>query len=94
MAARAGTSSAPKEVSSYSTEGGEVACTVRVTTPRAVSSFRRAESTFAETGGMSMRNSLKRLGPARRCQMTFGAHAPEISARQSVSAQVSGGGGL
>src|SRR6185436_11523912 len=52
------------------------------------------DNTLAETGGMSSRNSLNRRGPARKCQITFGAHAPAMIAMHSVRAQGAGGGVL
>ena len=68
-----------------------MARTWRVMTPRAPSSFKRWERTFAETGGMSARNSLNRRGPARTLQITFGAHAPAMMLMHSVSLHGSGG---
>jgi glutathione S-transferase len=71
-----------------------VSRTWRWTTPRCVSSASRVESTFAETGGMSIRSSLNRRGPTRKHQITLGAQAPAITAIHSVSMQGSGGAGL
>ncbi len=62
--------------------------------PRAFNSVNRVDNTLAEIGGISTLSSLKRLGSMRKHQITLGAHAPEISAIQSVSAQGSGGRGL
>jgi hypothetical protein len=70
MASITGRSSRPSSVSAYSTLGGEVGCTVRMTTPFLPSSFRRADSTLAEMGGMSASSSEKRRGPPARCQIT------------------------
>lgn len=94
IASRAGTSCMPRFVNEYSTEGGDVGCTVRMSTPRCCSSLSRADNTLAEIGGMSIRNSLNRRGPARKDQMTLGAHAPAITAIHSVNRQGSGGAGL
>ncbi|KYF83844.1 hypothetical protein BE18_47940 [Sorangium cellulosum] len=92
MARSAGTSSWPSGVSSYSTEGGEVGMTRRLTTPLASSSRRRALSTRAEICGMSTRSSPNRRGCPLSDQMTFGAQAPRKSAMHSVSGQRGGGG--
>jgi hypothetical protein len=54
MASSAGTSSPPRSVKAYSTEGGEVGCTLHASTPRCSNSLNRAESTLAEIGGMSV----------------------------------------
>lgn len=94
MASSAGTSSPPSSVRAYSTDGGEVGCTLRDSTPRCSSSVSRVDSTLAEIGGMSVRNSLKRRGPARSDQITLAAQAPEITAMQCVSIQGCGGSGL
>jgi len=66
IAPMAGTNSRPRSVSAYSTDGGEVGITRRVTTPFFFNSRNLALSTLAEIGGMSERNSPKRRGPARR----------------------------
>jgi serine/threonine protein phosphatase PrpC len=42
---------------------------------------------------MSARNSLKRRGPARKHQITLGAHAPEITDMHSVNMHRSGKAG-
>jgi hypothetical protein len=94
IASSAGINSWPKGVSSYSTDGGEVGRTFLLTSPRSCSSVSLVDNTFAETGGISTRNSLKRLDPIRKHHMTLGPHAPEIRAMQSVSAHDSGGRGL
>lgn len=91
IASMAGISSAPNSDNEYSTEGGEVGITWRRTTPRASSSRSRVVNTLAEIGGMSDRNSLKRRGPARRDQMTFGVQAPPMTAMHSVRGHASGG---
>jgi len=93
IASRAGTSMAPRSVSSYSTEGGEVGRSRRRITPRASSSLSRVVSTLGETGGMSTFSSPKRRGPARRCQITCGVQAPAMIDRQGLSSQPSGGFG-
>ena len=87
MALNALVNSCPKGVRLYSTDGGEVGRTVRSMTLRASSSRNRCESTLADTGGISMRNSLKRRGPSRKCQITFGAQAPAMIDMHSVSTQ-------
>ncbi len=94
MASIAGTSSSPSAVREYSTEGGEVGLTLRFTTPFSSNPRSRIVNTFGDTGGISSRNSLKRLGPARRLQMTFGVQAPPITDMHSVSGQSRGGFGL
>src|SRR3546814_17714669 len=77
MALMAGTSCWPRSVSEYSTEGGEVGFTSRMTTPLASRARSRAVNTLAETLGMSWRSSLKRRGPPLRFQMTFGVQRSE-----------------
>src|SRR3546814_18199038 len=85
MALMAGTSCWPRSVSEYSTEGGEVGFTSRMTTPLASRARSRAVNTLAETLGMSWRSSLKRRGPPLRFQMTFGVQAPPSTAMQVLS---------
>ncbi len=87
-------SSPPSDVSSYSTDGGDVGLTCLMRTPRSSSSLNLADKTFADMGGMSCLSSLNRRGPARRDQMTFGAHAPAMTDMHSVNMQGSGGLGL
>jgi hypothetical protein len=89
----AGTSSRPSVVNEYSTDGGDVGMTLRVTTPLSSNSCNRPLSTFAEIKGMSLRNSLKRRGSPLRYQMTLGVHAPPRSAMHSVKGQAGIGGG-
>src|SRR3546814_14135455 len=74
----------PRSVSEYSTEGGEVGFTSRMTTPLASRARSRAVNTLAETLGMSWRSSLKRRGPPLRFQMTFGVQAPPRTAMQEL----------
>src|SRR5262249_21412141 len=92
IASTAGSSSRPKSVSAYSTDGGVVGRTVRVTIPSSASRFSRAESTLPETPSMSPRSSLKRRGDSRRYQTMFGVQAPPSSAMHSVSGHSAGGG--
>ena len=94
IAVSAGMSCRPNVVRQYSTDGGEVGNTRRSSTPLSCSSRKRWDKTLAETGGMSMRSSLKRRGPSRKCQITLAAQAPEITAMHSVRLQRSGGGVL
>ena len=91
IASTAGSSSRPNSVSAYSTVGGEVGMTARVTRPSSASRRRRAERTLALMPWMSPRSSLKRRGPSRRYQTMLGVHAPPSSAMHSVSGQPSGG---
>ncbi|HEV7234070.1 MAG TPA: hypothetical protein VGN36_07475, partial [Sphingorhabdus sp.] len=54
--------------------------------PFTSSSRSLADNIFAEIGGISVRNSLNRRGPARKCHMTFAAHRPDNTDMQMVSA--------
>src|SRR5262249_56197443 len=87
----AGRRSRPSSVSSYSTDGGDVGITRRVTTALLSSSRSRALSTRAEIRGMSTRSSPNRRGCALRYQITFGAHAPPSSAMHVVTGHAGSG---
>src|SRR5918996_3986641 len=89
----AGISSCPNRVSAYSTEGGEVGITVRMTMPFCSNSRRRVLRTLAEIVGISVRSSMNRLGPALRYQITLGVQAPARRAMHSVSGHAGMGGG-
>ncbi len=89
----AGISSWPKLVSAYSTEGGELGNTFRITTPFSQRSRSRALRTLAEIAGISLRNSPKRREVALKYQMMLGVQAPPSSAMHSVNGQVGGTGG-
>jgi hypothetical protein len=78
----------------YSTVGGDVASSRRVTTPCASIARNRAASTFADTCEMSRRNSPKRRGPFSRNHTTFGAQAPRISSMQPSTGHSGGGRGV
>lgn len=90
----AGISSLPISVSEYSTEGGDVDFSWRLMTALDSRTRSRLVRTLAEIGVRSSRSSLNRLGPALKLQMTFGVHAPPMTAMQWDSAQGGGGSGL
>src|SRR3990167_7569717 len=87
MASIAGFSSRPRLDRLYSTLGGEVGSTVRMTTPSASSFFSRALRTLAEMLGMSAFNSLKRRGCWLRYQMILGVQWPPMMLRHSLKGQ-------
>ena len=66
----AGNNLCPSAVSVYSTEGGDVAKTLRTITPLLWSLRNLELSTLADMRGISDRNSPKRRGPALKYQMT------------------------
>src|SRR5215217_1523965 len=88
-----GNSSRPSEDRVYSTEGGEVGSTSRVTAPFAVSSRSRVVSTLGEMPGMSWSSSPKRRGPPESCQTMLVDHAPPSNDMQACMGQPGGGGG-
>jgi hypothetical protein len=92
MESIAGTSSRPSAVSAYSTDGGEVGFTSRVTTPFFSRLRRRIVRTLAEIPGTSTFSSPNRREPALRYQMMLGVHAPPRMLMHSVRGHVTGGG--
>src|SRR5581483_203333 len=77
----------------YSTEGGEVGATSRLTTPLVSSSRSRAVSIFGEMPRMSLLSSPKRRGPPLSCQLTLVVQAPPSKAMQVPMGHPGGGGG-
>ena len=94
IASIAGSKSRPSRLNAYSTDGGEVGFTVRSMTPFSSNSFSRVVSIFAETFGISRRNSEKRRAPALKFQIIAGVHVPPITDKHSDSGQSWGAGGL
>ena len=80
----------PRGVKKYSTVGGEVCMTVRVSTPRFSSSLSRVVKTLAEIPLKSLFKSPKRRGSARRYQRICGVQAPASSLRLVSSGHPSG----
>src|SRR6185437_14063719 len=93
MASMTGINSLPSAERAYSTEGGEVGATSRLTTPLVSSSRSRAVSILGEMPRMSLLSSPKRRGPPLNCQMTLVVHAPPSKAIQVPMGQPGGGGG-
>jgi hypothetical protein len=75
-----GSSSCPSDVNSYSTDGGDVAITLRLITPRPSRSRNRPLSTFAVIVGVSRRNSENRREPLLKLQMSSGVQRPPTNA--------------
>jgi len=88
----AGRSSRPSDVNPYSTDGGEVARTLRSSTPRASRSRSLPVSTLAVIVGLSRRNSENRRGPLLRHQTSSGVQRPLSKAIHFDMGQPPGGG--
>src|SRR6185437_3927613 len=93
MASMMGINSLPSSERAYSTEGGEVGATSRVTTPLTTSAFSRAANILGEMPGMSLQSSPKRRGSPLNCQMTLVVQAPPRRPMQVPMGQPDGGGG-
>src|SRR6185312_7844205 len=81
----------PSLVSSYSTLGGTVGKTVRVTRPSRSSPRKVSVSMRCEIEPSARRNSLKRLGPAPSVETTSTVHLSPTRARTSLTARQSSG---
>src|SRR5581483_1676193 len=92
MALRMGLSFWPRGVSAYSTVGGEVCFTSRVSTPLSSSSFRRVVRTLAETPPRSRFRSPKRRASWLKYQRIWGVQAPARSLRLDSRGQPWGTG--
>jgi len=91
MASMAGINSCPNAVNEYSTDGGEVGMTARVTNPFSSRLRNRALNILAVILVMSLRSSPKRRGPARKNHNTLGVHAPPRNAMHPDIGHGSGG---
>src|SRR4029453_4946605 len=77
----------PSLVNSYSTRGGMVGNTVRVTRPSRSSARRVSVSMRCEIEPKALRSSLKRLGPSPKVQTTSTVHLLPTRASTSLAAR-------
>src|SRR5579862_9280108 len=89
MAPRGARRVRPRGVSSYSTRGGMVGYTVRVTSPSRSSPLRVRVSMRCEMPLIVRRSSLKRIGPFRSNSTTSTVHLSPIRASVSLIARQS-----
>src|SRR5580692_3397623 len=92
MLSRMGLSLCPSGVRAYSTVGGEVGLTSRVTTPLFSSSFSRVVKTLAEIFDRSLLRSPKRRGSVRKYHKIWGVQAPASNLRLASKGHPTGGG--